>query len=77
MLTVDVRMYVTRLIADTRSNATYLSLGAGWRDINHRWVVTWAWSDWAPEIAWMTVCFTAAVWVMISLTHAPRMQDLE
>jgi hypothetical protein len=74
MLLVDVRMYVTRLLADTRANANYLSFAEGWRDINERWVVTRAWADWAPEIAWMTLYFTGAVWVMLSLTHAPRLQ---
>ncbi|MDX2010979.1 MAG: hypothetical protein SFW67_12340 [Myxococcaceae bacterium] len=74
MLLVDVRMYVTRLIADTASSARYLTLAEGWRDINERWVVTHAWADWAPEIAWMTLYFTGAVWVMVSLTHAPRLR---
>lgn len=75
MLVVDVRMYVTRFLSDTRANATYLSFAEGWRDINERWVVTHAWADWAPEIAWMTLYFTGAVWVMLSLTHAPRLRE--
>ncbi len=75
MVLVDVRMYVTRLLADSSANARYLSFAEGWRDINERWVVTHAWADWAPEIAWMTLYFTGAVWVMTALTHAPRLRE--
>jgi hypothetical protein len=75
MLLVDVRMYVTRYLADTAASRTYLSLSEGWRDINERWVLTHAWADWGSEMAWMTLYFTGAVWVMVSLTHAPRLPE--
>ncbi len=74
MITVDIRMYVTRWLADEAAGRAYLTLSQGWQDINTRWVVTGSYSEWAPEMAWMGLYFSAAVWVSIALTHAPRPQ---
>jgi hypothetical protein len=72
MVTVDIRMYVGRLLHDIAQGREYLTIPAGAVDISTRWVVSGAWADWAPEMAWMTLYFSAAVWVMISLIHNPR-----
>jgi hypothetical protein len=71
MLFQDVRMYWTRWLADTAAHKHYLPIATGWHDLTHRWVVTGSWSDWSQEIAWMSLYFSVAVWVMVSLTHAP------
>ena len=68
MVTVDVPMYVTRALAD---NSTHLSLTQGMADLQRR-VVSTRWEDWAEEIAWQTLYFSAAVWVMVSLMRAPQ-----
>src|SRR5581483_10695182 len=73
MLTVDVHMYFTRWRADEAAGRPYMAVSDGFHDIATRWVVTGAWSEWHSEIAWMTLYFTAAVWVMTSLTHAPEL----
>lgn len=72
MCTVDVRMYLTRWLADEASGRSYLSLGQGLQDLATRWVVTHSLVDWREEMAWMSLYFSAAVWYSISLVHAPR-----
>ncbi|HEY6878288.1 MAG TPA: hypothetical protein VI299_09720 [Polyangiales bacterium] len=75
MCTVDVRMYLTRFLADQASGRTYLSLTEGLRDVSTRWVVTHAISDWSQEMAWMALYFSVAVWISIALLHAPRFEQ--
>lgn len=74
MCTVDVRMYLTRFLADQANGRTYLSLSEGLHDVSTRWVVTHAWADWQQEIAWMSLYFSVAVWISIALLHAPRFE---
>jgi hypothetical protein len=73
MLTVDVRMYFVRLSADRASERRYLSFGEGIYDLIHRRVVTFAWSDWHEELAWMFLYFSVSVWFSLSLISAPRL----
>lgn len=75
MCTVDVPMYWSRWRADERRGKAYLSLAQGWRDSFHRRVVTRAWSDWRDEMPWMTLYFTAGVWVSIALVRTPAFRD--
>ena len=72
MITVDVPMYITRWLADTAAGVQYLSPGAGFQDIARNWRVNFSWNIWREEIPWMTLYFTAAVWVSIALAHAPN-----
>jgi hypothetical protein len=72
MCTVDVPMYLTRWRADELSGRAYFSLLDGLRDVSQRWVVTHSYKDWREEIAWMTLYFSVAVWISLSLIHAPR-----
>lgn len=74
MCTVDVRMYLTRFLADQASGRSYLSLAEGLRDVSTRWTVTHAWTDWHQEVAWMSLYFSVAVWLSIALLHAPRFE---
>jgi hypothetical protein len=67
MLTVDVRMYLHRLLADRLEARRYLSFSEGIRDLIHRRVVTFAWSDWHEELAWMFLYFSVSVWFSLSL----------
>jgi hypothetical protein len=72
MLTVDLRMYFVRLTADRLQGRSYLSFGAGMRDLLYRRVVTFAWSDWHDELAWMFLYFSVSVWFSLSLISAAR-----
>lgn len=69
--TVDVPMYATRWLADEAANKVYFSFSEGIADVANRWVVTYAWEDWKDEMAWMTLYFSVAVWLSISLVRVP------
>ncbi len=71
MATVDVPMYIHRLIADNAANKPLLNLASGLLDLNTRWVVTHHIKDWKTEIPWQTLYFTFAVWVSIALCYVP------
>ncbi|HET7525709.1 MAG TPA: hypothetical protein VFK10_07185 [Burkholderiaceae bacterium] len=71
MFAVDVSMYWSRWLADEASGRHYLSLAQGVLDVSRRWVVSHRWEDWKSEVAWMTLYFSVAVWLSITLVHAP------
>ncbi|GAO37821.1 hypothetical protein SCT_3259 [Sulfuricella sp. T08] len=53
----------------------YLSLTQGFLDASQDCVVSFDWEIWHEEIPWMTLYFTVAVWVSISLAHVPGWID--
>ena len=71
MVTVDVPMYVTRWHQDTLAGKAYLGVAAGWLDAT-RVVVTGRFEDWREEMPWMSLYFTAAVWMSLALARYPR-----
>jgi hypothetical protein len=71
MCTVDVPMYALRWRRDDARGARYLSLAEGAHDAQARRIPTRRWRDWREEIPWMTLYFTAGVWISISLMRAP------
>jgi hypothetical protein len=71
MFMVDVPMYWSRWLADEASGRLYLSISQGVLDASGRWVVSHRWEDWQSEVGWMTLYFSAAVWLSIALIHAP------
>lgn len=71
MVTVDVPMYVHRLLADRAADKPLLGFISGFIDLNTRWVVTYDIRDWKTEIPWQTLYFTSAVWVSIALCYVP------
>jgi hypothetical protein len=71
MCAVDVPMYWSRRQADDAAGRTYFSLADGWEDGAHRRVVTGRWEDWRHEVPWMSLYFSAGVWISIGLTQAP------
>jgi hypothetical protein len=74
MATVDVPMYRSRVRADTAANKTFLTVGEGTRDSLVRLVVTRRWEDWREEMPWMSLYFSAGVWISLSLIRAPRLK---
>jgi len=74
MFVVDVPMYWSRWIADETAGRRYLSIAQGLHDVSGRWTVSHRWEDWKHEVAWMSLYFSVAVWLSISLIHAPAPQ---
>ncbi|HEY2730090.1 MAG TPA: hypothetical protein VGK52_09110 [Polyangia bacterium] len=74
MCTVDVPMYASRVRADTASGKTYLTVGQGIADSARRRVMTRRWEDWKDEVPWMSLYFSAGVWISLSLIRAPRVR---
>ena len=66
----DVPMYLSRWVADEARGRRYLSIAQGLFDVSHHRVVSHRWQDWNSEIAWMSLYFSVAVWISISLVHA-------
>jgi hypothetical protein len=71
MCTVDVPMYARRWRADLQRGHRSLGWSEGARDSLSGWVVTRRWEDWRDEIPWMSLYFSAAVWISIALVRAP------
>ena len=71
MISVDVPMYWARWDADLLAGTNYLSISQGILDASRGCVVDFSWDVWRQEIPWMTLYFTLAVWVSISLAHVP------
>ncbi|HEX3695954.1 MAG TPA: hypothetical protein VH374_11245 [Polyangia bacterium] len=70
MCTVDVPMYFGRWRADQTAGRQYLTIGQGWADAQDRRVLTRRWEDWREEMPWMSLYFSAGVWISIGLAQA-------
>lgn len=71
MFHVDVPMYWTRWLAQVQHQHVPLTLLQGWVDASARWTVSHRWADWQSEVVWMTLYFSVAVWMSITLIHLP------
>jgi hypothetical protein len=71
MFLVDVPMYWVRWVAQAEQGQPVLTLAQGLMDASGRWVVTHRWADWQSEVLWMSMYFSVAVWLSISLIHLP------
>jgi hypothetical protein len=71
MFQVDVPMYWTRWLAESAHSQVPLTLAQGLLDASQRWTVTHRWTDWQAEVVWMSMYFSVAVWLSISLIHLP------
>jgi len=71
MFQVDVPMYWSRWVLDSAHGRHYLSVTQGFLDTATRWTVSHRWDDWKTEVVWMSVYFSMAVWLSISLMHLP------
>ncbi len=65
MLAVDVPMYLSRWRHARSSGVRYLSLVEGLRDALQRRRVAHRWSDWRPEVPWMSLYFSVGVWLSL------------
>jgi hypothetical protein len=71
MFLVDVPMYWERWVADQAAGREYLSLLQGVADATHRRIVSFSFEHWRTEMLWMSLYFSVAVWISLSLIHAP------
>ena len=71
MFLVDVPMYWERWIADQAAGREYFTILQGVADSTHRRVVTFSLEHWRTEMLWMSLYFSVAVWISLSLIHAP------
>ena len=70
MFHIDVPMYWARWVHDLEQGRQFLSIAEGLADTTGRWIVSHRWADWHTEIVWMSLYFSVAVWLSISLIHA-------
>ena len=70
MLAIDVPMYLARWRHARRSGVRYLSLMEGLRDALQRRQVAHRWSEWRPEVPWMSLYFSVGVWLSLCLVFA-------
>ncbi len=71
MLTVDVPMYLNRWYA---SGGAGLPLVAGVEEVLRRCTPTYVVAAWRQDMPWLTLYFSAAVWLSIALVHAPSLR---
>ena len=69
MVGVDVPMYFARWRHDQTAGRHYLTLAEGWADARDRRVVTRTWEHWREEIPWMSLYFSAGVWISLGLAQ--------
>jgi hypothetical protein len=67
MLAVDVPMYRRRWRESRRNGVRFLPLSEGLRDTFARRHVAHDWNIWRPEVPWMSLYFTAGVWLSLGL----------
>jgi hypothetical protein len=71
MFIADVPMYWSRWVADEASGRTYLTLAQGAADASACKLVSFQWEHWKNEVTWMSLYFSAGVWVSLSLVFTP------
>jgi hypothetical protein len=67
MCTIDVPMYFVRWQADLAAHRKFFGLFGGLHDVATRWVVTHDAVRWHGEMTWMSLYFSAAVWMSLLL----------
>ena len=70
MLAVDVPMYFARWREGRSSGVRYLSMMEGLSDALQRRRVAHRWSDWRPEVPWMSLYFSVGVWLSLCFVFA-------
>jgi hypothetical protein len=67
ILTVDIPLYVARWRSGKRARLRYLRVVEGLKDAVVRRRVTQRRDDWREELLWMSLYFSAAVWVSLGI----------
>jgi hypothetical protein len=74
MVSYDVPMYLGRWHAGIPVGRDYLGFGAGLEQILERCTVERDWARWRQDAVWLTLYFTTAVWMSISLANVPSLK---
>jgi hypothetical protein len=64
---VDIPLYITRWRIGKRAGLRYLRIVEGFKDAVVRRRVTQAREDWRNEVLWMSLYFSAGVWVSLGI----------
>jgi hypothetical protein len=75
MVTVDVPMYLSRWLADAAAGHERLAVLSGLHEVVQRCVVVRDWTHWRQDVPWLSLYFTAAVWISIALPHVPAFRS--
>jgi hypothetical protein len=67
ILTVDIPLYIARWRIAKRAGLRYLRIVEGLKDVVVRRRVTQACQDWRQEVLWMSLYFSAGVWVSLGV----------
>jgi hypothetical protein len=67
ILTVDIPLYITRWRIGKRAGLRYLRVVEGLKDAVVRRRVTQTRDDWRQEVLWMSLYFSAGVWVSLGI----------
>lgn len=67
ILAVDVPLYITRWRIGKRAGGRYLGIVEGLKDAIARRRVTRRHDDWRQEVLWMSLYFSAGVWVSLGI----------
>lgn len=77
MIFVDVPAYVFNWLDAEASGKSYVGLIEGFKEVATQWHFTGLYSDWEYEMIWMSLYFSIAVWISLSIPHMPSFdQDL-
>ena len=60
-------MYLARWQYARSNGVRYLSLKEGLRDALQRRRIAQRWSEWRPEVLWMSLYFSVGVWLSLCL----------
>jgi hypothetical protein len=75
MVLIDVPMYLTRWQTSVAAGQSAIPLADGLNQILARCTVVRDWAAWRKDVAWISLYFSAAVWVSIALPHIPRLDQ--
>ncbi|HXV82811.1 MAG TPA: hypothetical protein VEG60_23350 [Candidatus Binatia bacterium] len=64
---IDIPLYITRWRIGKRTGLRYLRVVAGLKDAVVRRRVTQTRDAWREEVLWMSLYFSAGVWVSLSI----------
>ena len=67
ILTVDIPLYIARWRIGKRAGSRYLRVVEGLKDAVVRRRVTQTRDDWGKEVLWMSLYFSAGVWVSLGI----------
>jgi hypothetical protein len=75
MVAIDVPAYLAKYRVAEEAGRTYLSISDGFTEVVTQWTVSRAYDDWSYAIVWMSLYFSIAVWISLSMVVAPALSN--